>query len=147
MESHHANRGLWWRASVAARRDQNSRPARLRSALLGTGNRSTTAPLKPTSESCESRCWPVETSSSPRGYRRVTSPIIRAMPVCIGGNSPVRRKVLATALSFPQESILKEHRRRTHPSVNHTEPSVQDAAVEDIITPKPEGRPQRHIAK
>src|SRR6267143_1744554 len=66
IESHQAKRGLCWRARLATRRDQNSRPARLRSALLGTGRRSTTAPLKRTSESWESRCWPVETSSSPR---------------------------------------------------------------------------------
>src|SRR6267378_4463838 len=69
------------------------------------------------------------------------------MPVCIGGNSPVRRKVLATALSFPQESILKERRRRTHPGVNQSEPTIEDAAVEDILAPKPEDGPQRYVAK
>src|SRR6266480_7959473 len=69
------------------------------------------------------------------------------MPVCIGGNSPVRRKVLATARSFPQESILEEHRRRTHPRVNHAEPAVEHAALEYVIAPKAKGRPERDVAK
>src|SRR5213083_2855235 len=69
------------------------------------------------------------------------------MPVCIGGNSPVRRKVLATTRSLPQESILEEHRRRTHPRVNHAEPAVEHAALEHVITPKAEGRPERDVAK
>src|SRR5207247_9411812 len=42
-------------------------PREIAQRLLGTGKRSTTAPWKRTSESWESRCWPVETSSSPGG--------------------------------------------------------------------------------
>src|ERR1044072_3853513 len=117
----------------------------MRSALLGTGRRSMTAPLKRTSESWLSRCWPVETSSSPRGYRRVTSPIIRAIPVCIGGNSPVSRKVLATSLLLPQEGILEEHGRRTHAGVNDAEAAVEDAALQDVVPPKTKRRSQRQI--
>src|SRR5258706_5464527 len=69
------------------------------------------------------------------------------MPVCIGGNSPVRRKVLATPFELPEKSIREEHGRCTHPGVNYAEPAVEEAAVKDIVAPKPEGRPQREIAE
>src|SRR5258706_14304872 len=60
------------------------------------------------------------------------------MPVCIGGNSPVRRKVLATPFALPEESVLEDHGLCTHPGVNHTEPAVEDAAAE---APNPDEMP------
>src|ERR671930_848035 len=71
---------------------------------------------------------------------------MRAMPVCIGGNSPVSKKVLATTLSLPQKSILEKHGGRTHPRMDHAQASIENAAVQQIIAPESEGRPQRHIA-
>src|SRR3954471_2055177 len=68
------------------------------------------------------------------------------MPVCIGGNSPVNRKVLATPLSLPQKSILEEHRRRTHAGVDHAEAAIEDAAVQNVVPPEPERGAQREIA-
>src|SRR6266540_3282775 len=86
------------------------------------------------SESCESRCWPVDTSSSPRGYRRAISPIMRATPVCIGGNSSVNRNVLGICprLKLPEARVLQEDTDAGQPAQDGTVPPVEETELQEV---------------
>src|SRR5437867_11883415 len=73
---------------------------------------------------------------------------MRATPVCIGGNSSVSKNVLGTVLlsSLPQECVLQEHTRGTDPGVNHADPPIEHAAVQQVLAPETRRRTQRQIA-
>src|SRR5258706_1223345 len=73
---------------------------------------------------------------------------MRATPVCIGGNSSVSKNVLGTALlsSLPQECVLQEHTRGADAGVNHAEPPIEHAAMQQVLTPEARRRAQRQIA-
>src|SRR5258706_16222671 len=73
---------------------------------------------------------------------------MRATPVCIGGNSSVKRNVLGTALlsSLPQECVLQEHSHCADPGVNHAQTSVEHTAMQEVLAAEPRRRTQREIA-
>src|SRR5882724_3790049 len=87
------NRTRWWRARLAARRDQKSTPGSVLVRRTPIGRRSIVAG-SPASTSAASGSLGVETISSPLGYRRASSPCKRAIPPPIGGKSCANNMVV-----------------------------------------------------
>src|SRR5437867_2173809 len=58
------------------------------------------------------------------------------MPVCIGGNSPVNKNVLAIAfvLELPQADVFQEHTHRSQPRQHRSAPAVEDAESQNVHT-------------
>src|SRR5204863_617413 len=123
----------------------------LRSARVESGNRSSIAVPYAPSVSDASRCCPVDTSSSPLGYRRAISPMRRAIPVCTGGNSSVSRKVLGIVagggLQLPESGVLEEDADRGEPRQHGAAPALQEPALQHVGPEEGERRPQQQVAE
>src|SRR5207245_244904 len=74
---------------------------------------------------------------------------MRAMPSCIGGNSPVSRKVLAidSMLQIPQPDVLEEHTHRRQPAQHGAPPTIEKTEPQDIHAEKARGRPHQNISE
>src|SRR6266566_210254 len=72
---------------------------------------------------------------------------MRAMPVCIGGNSPVSRKVLAIdpMLQIPQPDVLEEHTHRRQPAQHGATPTIEQTEPQEIHAEEARGRPHQNI--
>src|SRR6266705_2571034 len=74
---------------------------------------------------------------------------MRAMPVCIGGNSPVSRKVLAmdSVLHIPQPDVLEEHTHRRQPAQHGAPPTIEQTEPQDIHAEKARGRAHQNVSE
>src|SRR2546427_5146492 len=73
---------------------------------------------------------------------------MRAIPVCIGGNSSVSRKVLVidAALQLPQAGILEKHAHGGEPAENDAVPPFKEPQLQDVGPEKCERRPHQQGA-
>src|SRR5690242_11222305 len=73
---------------------------------------------------------------------------MRATPVCIGGNSSVRRKVLGigAALEFPEPGVFEENAHRAQAAENGAMPPFEYAELQDVRAPEIERRSNQDVA-